>query len=341
VGVTGNSGGGTQTTWLCGLEQRWAMAAPSCFVTTFRRNAENELPADTEQCPPRVLALDLDHSDFLAAQAPRPVMILAQEKDYFDARGATEAHQRLARLYDLLGHPGGARLHIGGDYHGYSQVNREGMYRFFNEISGASDAQTEPALVIEKDETLWCLPGGQAGSDGQARTIFSFTRELAQQLTAARPSSQGEALQKAVREVLKIPAAQGVPDYRILRTISGRQYPAKGYCSYAVETEPGIHALVTRLHEDTSPPARPRAASAPCSTSPTAPPMPNCAPSRWWPTSSKEEADADFYACDLRGIGDSQPDICGVNQFAAALRQRLFPPPTAHARPPLPGPARV
>ena len=27
----------------------------SCFVTTFRRNMENELPADTEQCPPRAL----------------------------------------------------------------------------------------------------------------------------------------------------------------------------------------------------------------------------------------------------------------------------------------------
>ena len=28
VGVTGNSGGGTMTTWLCGLERRWTMAAP-------------------------------------------------------------------------------------------------------------------------------------------------------------------------------------------------------------------------------------------------------------------------------------------------------------------------
>ncbi len=45
VGVTGNSGGGTMTTWLCGVESRWTMAAPACFVTTFRRNLENELPA--------------------------------------------------------------------------------------------------------------------------------------------------------------------------------------------------------------------------------------------------------------------------------------------------------
>ena len=48
IGITGNSGGGTMTTWLCGLERRFTMGAPSCFVTTFRRNLENELPADTE-----------------------------------------------------------------------------------------------------------------------------------------------------------------------------------------------------------------------------------------------------------------------------------------------------
>ena len=87
------------TTWLCGVEPRWTMAAPSCFVTTFRRNLENELPADTEQCPPQALALGLDHADFLAALAPKPVIILAKEKDYFDVRGAEEAYERLKQLY--------------------------------------------------------------------------------------------------------------------------------------------------------------------------------------------------------------------------------------------------
>ncbi len=313
VGVTGNSGGGTQTAWLCGVEPRWSMAAPSCFITTFRRNAENELPADTEQCPPGVLALDLDHSDFLAAQAPKPVILLAQEKDFFDVRGSTEAHQRLKSLYTLLGKPEAIRLHIGGDPHGYSRVNREGMYRFFNEATGISDAQTEPELVMEKDETLWCLPGGQAGP--QSRTIFSFTREKAGQLTAARPKLAGEALQNAVRDVLKIPMVEGTPDYRILRPLSGRQYPSKGHACYAVETEPGVHALVTHLtpesHVSRPTLGRKRAvlylshhsADADLRGEPLVKQL------------LEEEKGAAFYACDLRGIGDSQPDICGANQF--------------------------
>lgn len=315
IGVTGNSGGGTQTTWLCGVEQRWAMAAPACFVTTFRRNAENELPADTEQCPPGVLARDLDHSDFLAALAPKPVVVIAQEKDYFDARGATEAHQRLRQLYTLLGRPDDARLHIGGDYHGYSQVNREGMYRFFNHVTGVSDAQAEPELVMEKDETLWVMPNGQV-TGPETRTIFSFSREKAEQLAKSRKPLQGGALAEAIRKVLKLPAAEATaPDYRILRSAGARQYPAKGYCAYAVETEPGVHALVTRLHDDTLTSRPPlgqkravlylshRSADAELRAEPLVRQL------------LDEEKDAAFYACDLRGIGESQPDTCGVNQF--------------------------
>ncbi|NWG13844.1 MAG: prolyl oligopeptidase family serine peptidase [Acidobacteria bacterium] len=135
VGITGNSGGGTMTTWLCGVDQRWAMAAPGCFVTTFRRNLENELPADTEQCPPRALALLLDHSDFIAAVAPAPVILLGKERDYFDARGLEEAFAWLRRLYGLLGHEENIALFIGPTAHGYTQENREAMYRWFNRVT--------------------------------------------------------------------------------------------------------------------------------------------------------------------------------------------------------------
>src|SRR5258707_5964458 len=135
VGITGNSGGGRLTAWLCGLDQGWAMAAPGCFVTSCRRNLENELPADTEQCPPRVLALDLDHSDFLAAMAPKPVIILAQEKDFFDTRGSIETYERLKKLYAALGQPDNIQLHVGPHPHGYTQPNRESMYRFFNNVT--------------------------------------------------------------------------------------------------------------------------------------------------------------------------------------------------------------
>ncbi len=324
LGITGNSGGGTQTTWLCGVEPRFTMAAPACFVTTFRRNAENELPADAEQCPPNVMALDLDHSDFLAAMAPRPTLILAKELDYFDARGSEEAAARLRHLHELFGNPDTAALHIGPTYHGYSQENREAMYRFFNGATGVSDARTEPELVIEKDEALWATPAGQLGTSGDARTVFSFCRETSQELATSRGTVEGGSLTSAARELLRLPDADGTPDYRILRSIGSRQYSAKGYCTYAVETEPGIHALVTRLHDDAlmSRPPRGaeravlyvshRSADADLRNEPLVREL------------LEAEPDSAFYAMDVRGTGESQPDICGKGQFARPYGSDYF-----------------
>ncbi len=324
IGVTGNSGGGTQTTWLCGLEPRFTMAAPACFVTTFRRNAENELPADTEQCPPQVLALDLDHSDFLAAMAPKPVVILAQEKDFFDARGSVTTYERLKRLYTLLGQPENIQLHIGPDPHGYTQPNREAMYRFFARVTGGKAPPAEPAITIEKDEDIRCAESGQVGAMG-SRTIMSFTKEKAENLAAARGTPRGDELRRKVRDVLRIADHNAAPaDYSILRGAGGRQYPAKAYCQYAVETEPGVHALLTRLGTDTlisrvqgaSKPAvlyiSHRSADAELRDEPLVREIISAAP------------DAVFYACDVRGIGDSQPNTCGANTFLSPYGSHYF-----------------
>ncbi|MCP5523944.1 MAG: prolyl oligopeptidase family serine peptidase [Verrucomicrobiales bacterium] len=323
VGVTGNSGGGTMTTWLCGVDRRWTMAAPSCFVTTFLHNLENELPADTEQCPPRALALGLDHSDFIAAMAPRPVMLLGKEKDYFDARGIEEACRRLRRLYQLLGASENIGLFIGPTPHGYTQENREAMYRWFNRVTQISDSQSEPPLVLEKDETLQCTPEGQVATLN-SRTLFSFTRERAIALAGARGTPEGEALVAAVDRVLKLPERRGVPDYRILRAVGGRRYPKPHFTTYAVETEPGIQAIVYRLsgepHYSRPPRGQGRAVLYISHQS-------SDSELRQEPLIREllqEEPEAEFYTCDVRGTGESQPDTCGQNSFLSAYGSDFF-----------------
>ena len=314
VGITGNSGGGTMTTWLTGLDSRWTMSAPSCFVTTFRRNLENELPADTEQCPPKAIALNLDHADFLAALAPKPVIILAKEKDFFDVRGSEEAYARLKTLYRLLGAENNVALFTGPTGHGYSQENREAMYHWFNRITDVSDAQAEPKLTIEKDETLWCTPTGQVTGPG-VRTVFSFTQEKSRELSRNRPPLQGEGLKKAIRSILKLPGYQGVPDYRILRPVSGRKYPRPVATAYAVETEPGIFAVVYRLNTEThlSRPSRTEAPAIVYVSHQSA--DQELRFETWLAKLFDTEPQASLYTCDVRGIGESRPNTCGVNTF--------------------------
>jgi dienelactone hydrolase len=330
IGVTGNSGGGTMTTWLCGVECRWTMAAPSCFVTTFRCNTENELPADTEQCPPKALALGLDHCDFLAAMAPKPVIILAKEEDFFDVRGSEEAYQRLSALYELLGAKENIGLFIGPGGHGYSQESREAMYQWFNNVTQISDAKSEPKLAIEKDETLYCAPRGQV-CELNSRPIYSFTKELSRQLAKNRPSNISEAeLKQRIAEVLGLKgeieseANKAVPEYRILRPLHSRDYPKRAWTTYLVETEPGILAVVYRLSDErlySRPPIGQKRAILYISH------QSSDAELRSEPLIKEliaAEPDAAFYTCDVRGIGESQPDTCDENSYLDAYGSDYF-----------------
>ena len=333
VGVTGNSGGGTMTTWLCGVESRWAMAAPSCFVTTFRRNLENELPADTEQCPPSVFSLGLDHADFLAAMAPKPVIILAKERDYFDVRGSEETYERLRRLYRLLDAENNVALFVGPTGHGFSQENREAMFSWFNRASGTAPTgdgdfngvlhatgdlkfTAEPNLVIEKDETLWCTPKGQVATLRGTKTVFDFTRQKSKQLAAARGALLGDALKRAITDVLKLPPKpDAVADYRNWRYLGSRGYPTKHAVAYTVETEPGVLTSVYRLTTERWHSRPPRAgkrailyvshlsADAELRDEPLIREV------------MQSEPKSPVFACDVRGIGESLPGTCSPGSF--------------------------
>jgi cephalosporin-C deacetylase-like acetyl esterase len=344
VGVTGNSGGGTLTTWLCGLERRWTMAAPACFVTTFRRNFENELPADTEQCPPMALSLGLDHCDFLAAMAPKPIIILAKERDYFDVRGAEEAYRRLKKLYGLLGAEENIALFVGPTEHGYSQDNREAMFSWFAHQSGAKlgpsgkqkkldgvltssgsmDYLKEPPITVETDATLQCTDGGQIAERGSTATVFMATRDKSRQLGSKRSALSGEPLAQALRDALKIARLPDeVPDYRIWRYVGARDYPRKFAVGYSVVTEPGIEAVVYQLTSE-SHMSRPAASKRKAVLY-----LPDFSSDEELRTEPMlrawgEDRGLDVFACDARGVGESQPDTCGPNSFRKPYGSEYF-----------------
>src|SRR5574344_1304737 len=69
--AVGHSGGGTLTSWLNALDDRLAGSAPSCYITSWKRNVENEVIIDAEQTPPGLAAQGIEIADFLIASAPR------------------------------------------------------------------------------------------------------------------------------------------------------------------------------------------------------------------------------------------------------------------------------
>jgi len=312
IGVTGHSGGGTQATWLCAIESRFTMAAPCCFMTTFRHNVENELPADAEQYPPHALALGLDLSDFIAAMAPKPVILLGQEKDFFDIRGLEESFERLKHIYRLLGAEENIQLFIDSGIHAYSQLNRQAMYGWFNKFTKISDKIIEPPLKLEKEEVLFCTPHGQV-EESVCRNVFYFTKQRSLSFKNKRTFLAGEDLKHAVINTLKLSLNDDIPDFRILQPLANRFYSKKYAAVYLVETEPGISLPVYRLeaNELTSrPPTGFKRALFYVSHL-------SADNELRQDTLLRElihnEPDSAVFAFDVRGIGESQPNTCGTD----------------------------
>jgi dienelactone hydrolase len=316
IGVTGNSGGGTQATWFCGVESRLTMAAPSCFVVGFETNLKNELPADIEQCPPGAISLGLDHLDFIAAMAPKPVILMGQEKDFFDVRGTDHAVKELKKIYKLLGAEQNIQFFAGPEYHGFSKHNREAMYSWFNNVTRISDAKSEPALSLEEIELLSCTPNGQIG-ESNPRTLTSYTREYSQNNKSRRGTPAGDDLKVKIKTVLKLPEVSGIPEYRILRPLPGRLFPKKFSACYAVETEAGITIPVYRLSDTellSRPPAGVKRAILYVSHLSADEELRKEALIKDLINAEPESA---VYACDVRGVGESKPNTCADDFFGA------------------------
>ena len=235
VGLTGNSGGGTMTTFVNALEDRLTMAAPSCYITTWLHNVENELPADSEQIPPGTLASGLEMGDFLIARAPRPLVVLGQSNDFFDPRGTKETYEEVRRVYSLLGAEDSIRLTIGTGNHGYSQENREAMYSLFNDVAHVNAPAAEPAEVpLSPEQEIWAAPRGQVRNLPVNKYVREFIAEKVSALRSARKTHTPEELKKIMRRLLNLDETF-VPHYRVLRI----RYDGKNiYSRFGLETEP-------------------------------------------------------------------------------------------------------
>ena len=310
VGVTGNSGGGTLTTYLTANDDRFTMAAPSCFVTTYLANVENELPADSEQIPPGIIAAGLDLADFFVAQMPRPTLLLGQEKDYFDTRGLMQTYEELRRLYGILGEQDKVEVFIGPRPHGYFQENREAMYQFFRKHAGLRGKWAEPKLRNEKAETLFATRKGKVSAEGKRR-VFDFTSLSAGDVAAERKCASLRELQRLIPKVLALPERSGAPHYRVLRPGGMRARPARLYSRFAVETEPGIQALLLRFDTDVL-----------CGTIPSGRRATLYVPhvsslEDWGKGFVPSKADATF-ALDVRGMGLTRARSCYDRKFFTA-----------------------
>jgi cephalosporin-C deacetylase-like acetyl esterase len=253
IGCTGNSGGGTHTAYLSGLDDRIQAAAPSCYITSWRRMLESIGPQDAEQVFPLWLKDGLDYPDYLYAFGGKPFLMLTAIRDFFPIGGARATFDEAQRVYGKLGLADHIAKFEFDDGHGYNQPRREAAYRWFTRwLQGTENTEPEAPLSLATEEELQCTRTGQvqSGIPGAA-DVFSLNRKLADQLRASRKPTP-ESVRKFARELSFYEAATA--PLRIT-PFGETASPARRLEKLTYESEPGI-AIPTLLFVPNGGPAR-------------------------------------------------------------------------------------
>ena len=124
IGLTGASGGGTQSMILSAIDGRIAASCPVSMVSTSRQGGcicENAA----------YLRINQGNVDIAAATAPRPIELICA--DDWTKELQTKGHPDLKQLYEMLGRPDHYQAYFHLEFpHNYNAVNRQHMYDFMN-----------------------------------------------------------------------------------------------------------------------------------------------------------------------------------------------------------------
>lgn len=209
IGCMGNSGGGTQTSYLMALDDRVQAAAPSCYITRFQRLLETIGPQDAEQNIHGQLGWGMDHADYLMMRAPRPTLIACATKDFFDITGTWSSYRDAKRLYTRMGAGDQVQLVEVDAAHGWHPLLRQASVRFMvQHLRQQLVDVSEPDLQVLSAEEFRVSPRGQVLTMPGEVSAFDHVRTENKKLAAQRQQLQRElsreAWQQRVREVAGI-----------------------------------------------------------------------------------------------------------------------------------------
>jgi len=187
IGCTGNSGGGTQTSYLMALDDRIIAASPSCYITNFYERILDLGAQDAEQNIYGQLDFGMDHADYLMMRAPTPILICAATRDFFDIRGTWDSFRYAKRLYTRLGFAERIDLLENDAGHNYNRQAREGVVRWMSRwLRKVDEPITEPDIELLSEKEIQCTPKGQVMLLEGARSTYDLNRDFEKELAGRR-----------------------------------------------------------------------------------------------------------------------------------------------------------
>lgn len=172
IGVTGNSGGGTQSCLMMLADPRIAAAAPGTFVMSRESYMWTGGAQDSEQIWPGFTAAGFDHEDILLAMCPKPVRVLAVTYDFFPIEGTRRTVERCQRFWKLWGRGNDVDLVEHEYIHHYTpRLTRAAAEFFARHLLGKRTVRVRAnAAATFEPSRLWCT------RTGQVRTSFPASR---------------------------------------------------------------------------------------------------------------------------------------------------------------------
>ncbi len=243
LGCTGNSGGGTLTSYLMALDDRIAVAAPSCYITSLERLFATIGPQDAEQNITGQVAAGMEHADYLTLRAPKPTLMTVGTRDFFDIQGSWDTFREVKLIYGRLGFGERVDLFESDEPHGFTRPRRIATARWMSRwLLKKDEAIDEPDFSIASDADLQCTKSGQVLLDFKGRSVFDLNAERAGELRAARQAPGAKRsdadLRKEVRKLLGLGDAKiAAANPRVVGTFSARGRTIR---KLAFDVEPGI-----------------------------------------------------------------------------------------------------
>ncbi len=186
LGVTGASGGGTQTFILAAVDDRVQASCPVNMISSTMQGG-----CHCENAP--LLRIDTNNMEIGALFAPRPMLMVSATGDWTTLTPQVE-YPFIRGIYGLYGQADRvSNVHVDAE-HNYNLASREAMYPFMaRHLLGRRDADrvAEGTILQEKPEDLRVFAEGErpAGMASAEELVKSFQRAIRDRMAAYRPIS--------------------------------------------------------------------------------------------------------------------------------------------------------
>lgn len=181
IGVTGNSGGGTQTSMMMMTDPRIAAAAPATFIMNRESYLWSGQAQDAEQIWPGFTSAGYDHEDILLAVCPKPVRVLAVTWDFFPIEGTRQTVERCQRFWEAADQASALDLVEDQARHAYTPRLAESAAEFFAKHLIGLEVKADAGAASPLPESdLWCSTSGQLlFDDPSAPTVHTLLASIA------------------------------------------------------------------------------------------------------------------------------------------------------------------